>query len=206
MTKRIEFLEREQSVLEYLINATKAKGYPPSIREICTALNIKSVSTVHIHLENLERAGFISRSKSKTRAIDLSPTLGMAETMLEVPVLGTIAAGQPILAEETHGETIKLPEQMMPLHGDHFVLRVRGQSMVEAGILEDDYVVVHRQNTARNGDIIVALIENEATLKRFYAEKNGYRLQPENSTMEPIFVKDLSILGKVTATYRLLAP
>ncbi|HZX47100.1 MAG TPA: transcriptional repressor LexA [Clostridia bacterium] len=196
---------KQLEVLEFIKSEHFKKGYPPSVREICEAVGLKSTSTVHGHLERLERKGLIRRDPTKPRAIevlDISP-LSIARDMVEVPIVGRVTAGQPILAVENIEDTFPLPADF--LRGDDsFILTVRGESMIEAGILDGDYVVVKQQNYANNGDIVVALIEDEATVKRFYKEKDHIRLQPENSLMEPILVQDVTILGKVTGVFRRL--
>lgn len=196
---------KQLEVLEFIKSELFKKGYPPSVREICEAVGLKSTSTVHGHLERLERKGLIRRDPTKPRAIevlDCSP-LSIARDMVDVPIVGKVTAGQPILAVENIEDTFPLPADF--LRGDDsFILTVRGESMIEAGILDGDYVVVKQQNYANNGDIVVALIEDEATVKRFYKEKDHIRLQPENSLMEPILVQQVTILGKVTGVFRRL--
>ncbi|HOO11865.1 MAG TPA: transcriptional repressor LexA [Bacillota bacterium] len=196
---------KQLEVLEFIKSELFKKGYPPSVREICEAVGLKSTSTVHGHLERLERKGLIRRDPTKPRAIEVldSSPLSIARDMVEVPIVGKVTAGQPILAVENIEDTFPLPADF--LRGDdNFILTVRGESMIEAGILDGDYVVVKQQNYANNGDIVVALIEDEATVKRFYKEKDHIRLQPENSFMEPILVQDVTILGKVTGVFRRL--
>ena len=196
---------KQLEVLEFIKSELFKKGYPPSVREICEAVGLKSTSTVHGHLERLERKGLIRRNPTKPRAIEVldSSPLSIARDMVEVPIVGRVTAGQPILAVENIEDTFPLPADF--LRGDDsFILTVRGESMIEAGILDGDYVVVKQQNYANNGDIVVALIEDEATVKRFYKEKDHIRLQPENSLMEPILVQDVTILGKVTGVFRRL--
>jgi repressor LexA len=196
---------KQLEVLEFLKSELYKKGYPPSVREICEAVGLKSTSTVHGHLERLERKGLIRRDPTKPRAIEIldSSPLSIARDMIEVPIVGKVTAGQPILAVENIEDTFPLPADF--LRGDDsFILTVRGESMIEAGILDGDYVVVKQQNYADNGNIVVALIEDEATVKTFYKEKDHIRLQPENSLMEPILVQDVTILGKVTGVFRRL--
>lgn len=196
---------KQLEVLEFIKSELFKKGYPPSVREICEAVGLKSTSTVHGHLERLERKGLIRRDPTKPRAIEVldSSPLSIARDMVEVPIVGKVTAGQPILAVENIEDTFPLPADF--LRGDdNFILTVRGESMIEAGILDGDYVVVKQQNYANNGDIVVALIEDEATVKRFYKEKDHIRLQPENSLMEPILVQQVTILGKVTGVFRRL--
>jgi repressor LexA len=196
---------KQLEVLEFLKSELYNKGYPPSVREICEAVGLKSTSTVHGHLERLEKKGFIRRDPTKPRAIEIldSSPLSIARDLVEVPIVGKVTAGQPILAVENIEDSFPLPADFLR-GSDNFILVVKGESMIEAGILDGDYVVVKQQNHANNGDIVVALIEDEATVKRFYREKDHIRLQPENSLMEPILVKDVSILGKVTGVFRRL--
>lgn len=196
---------KQLEVLEFLKSELYKKGYPPSVREICEAVGLKSTSTVHGHLERLEKKGLIRRDPTKPRAIEIldSSPLSIARDMIEVPIVGKVTAGQPILAVENIEDTFPLPADF--LRGDDsFILTVRGESMIEAGILDGDYVVVKQQNYADNGDIVVALIEDEATVKTFYKERDHIRLQPENSLMEPILVQDVTILGRVTGVFRRL--
>ena len=173
------------------------------MREICEAVHLKSTSSVHSHLETLERNGYIRRDPTKPRAMEiLDDTFGLTRReMVQVPVIGTVAAGQPILAEENIEDYFPIPANMLP-NSQTFMLRVKGSSMINAGILEDDYVIVEQTSSASNGDIIVALIDDSATVKRFYKEDRQYRLQPENDTMEPIIVSEMNVLGKVVGLFR----
>jgi len=198
---------RQEQILDFIRSEIHRKGYPPSVREIGEAVGLSSSSTVHAHLAALERHGYIRRDPTKPRALEV---LDFRDTergvdprsVTAVPLVGAVAAGQPILAAENIEATLPLPAEFA---GDStFVLRVRGDSMVEAGILDGDYVVVRQQQTADNGDIVVALVEDEATVKRFYRESDRIRLQPENRAMEPIYVRDARILGKVVALFRRL--
>lgn len=198
---------RQQQILDFIRSEIHRKGYPPSVREIGEAVGLSSSSTVHAHLAALERHGYIRRDPTKPRALEV---LDFRDTergidprsVTAVPIVGAVAAGQPILAAENIEATLPLPAE---LAGDStFILRVRGDSMVEAGILDGDYVVVRQQPTARNGDIVVALLEDEATVKRFYREADRIRLQPENSALDPIYTRDATILGKVVALFRRL--
>ncbi len=195
--------DTQQLILDYIVEQTKVKGYPPSVREIGEAVGLKSTSTVHGHLQRLEKKGLLHRDPMKPRAIDVSANIALEENVRSVPILGRVAAGSPILAEQDYEGTIQLPEEMIG-HSECFVLAVRGESMIEAGIMDGDYVVVRKQSEAHNGDIVVAMIDGDATVKRFYRERGHIRLQPENSTMRPIITKKVTILGKVTASYRLL--
>ena len=207
--------EREQKILDFMKEEIKDKGYPPTVREICAALGIKSTSTVHKDLASLEREGLIKKDPSKPRALmivepeeetsDINDYRNAERTdVVEIPVVGRVAAGTPILAEENIEDSFPVPSRYVT-SGTSFMLTVRGESMVEAGIMDGDYILVQQQNTARNGDIVVAMIdgfESEATVKTFYKEDGHIRLQPENSTMNPIIVKDVHILGKVTGVFR----
>ena len=204
MTVQKQRGDMQTRILAYIEQEIKTRGYAPSVREIGEAVGLKSTSTVHGHLIRLEKKGLLHRDAMKPRAMGLSfSSLPPAEnvTLREIPVIGRVAAGTPILAEENVEETLTLPEDVVG-HGDVFILRVRGESMIQAGILNDDYIVVHKQPDANNGEIVVALIEDEATVKRFYKENGHIRLQPENDTMEPIIVPTVMILGKVVSLIR----
>ena len=189
--------DTQAKILAYIEKATLQKGYPPSVREICDATGLKSTSTVHGHLIRLEKKGLLYRDSMKPRAISVPSDHQMYRTeMINVPIVGRVSAGSPILATENIEDYIALPQSMLG-EGEHYVLGVRGESMIEAGIMDGDYVVVRKQPTAYNGDIVVA------TVKRFYRENGHFRLQPENSTMEPIIVPEVTILGKVVSLYRI---
>ncbi len=198
---------KQMQILEYMKKEVKEKGYPPSVREICNAVGLKSTSTVHGHLERLERKGYIRRDPAKPRAIeiftDVSSEADSAKEkeMLDIPIIGTVTAGTPILAVENIEDTFPLPLDYAP-SGDLFMLKVKGDSMINAGIFNKDLILVKQQKTAENGDIVVALIEDFATVKTFYKENGYIRLQPENPTMSPIIVRDVTILGKVVGLYR----
>ena len=205
--------DRQQQILKYMKDEIRAKGYPPTVREICSALGIKSTSTVHKDIETLVKQGYIIKDPSKPRALmvvdndeDSAPPSYAAEVSetVEIPVIGRIAAGTPILAEENVEDHFPVPARF--LHGKtNFMLNVRGESMIEAGIMDGDYILVEQQNTANNGDMVVAMIdgfESEATVKSFYKENGHIRLQPENSSMSPIIVNDVTILGKVRGVFR----
>lgn len=198
--------DKQQVILDYLKQETMAKGYPPSVREICEAVGLKSTSTVHGHLERLEKKGFIRRDPTKPRAIEIFDEdfqLNRRD-MVHVPILGKISAGQGMLAEENIEDYFPIPVQFAP-NATLFMLRVQGDSMINKGIFEDDLILVQQQNTARNGDVVAALINDEmATVKTFYKEIDHIRLQPENDYMEPIIVNDALILGKVVGLYRQL--
>ncbi|MCI8388056.1 MAG: transcriptional repressor LexA [Clostridiales bacterium] len=195
--------EREREIYNYILNAIRNEGYSPSVRDICTALNMKSTSTVHTYLERLERKGMIQKESGKSRTLRVENDAAHSSTTVRIPVLGKVAAGTPILAVENYEGYIDFPRPSSALTAnDLFGLRIQGDSMIEAGIFDGDLIVVEKRTTAEDGEIIVALVDDEATVKTFYQEKDGYRLQPENSTMEPIYVKDLLILGKVVASMR----
>lgn len=202
---------KQREILDFLNRQIQQKGYPPSVREICSAVGLRSTSTVHGYLQRLEKKGLIHKDPTKPRALKVTDGAGkpssnyfMGKELAAVPVVGKVTAGQPILAVENIEDTFPLPVEYIG-NSDAFMLKVRGDSMVDAGILDGDYILVRQQSTANNGDIVVALIEDEATVKRYYKEDGYYRLQPENQYMEPIIVKDgLSILGKVTGVFRLL--
>ena len=195
--------DTQAKILAYIEKATLQKGYPPSVREICDATGLKSTSTVHGHLIRLEKKGLLYRDSMKPRAISVPSDHQMYRTeMINVPIVGRVSAGSPILATENIEDYIALPQSMLG-EGEHYVLGVRGESMIEAGIMDGDYVVVRKQPTAYNGDIVVAMVEDDATVKRFYRENGHFRLQPENSTMGPIIVPEVTILGKVVSLYRI---
>ena len=197
---------KQQEILEYIKDEILRRGFPPAVREICEAVHLKSTSSVHAHLESLERNGYIRRDPTKPRAIEIlddSFQLTRRE-MVNVPVVGTVAAGQPILAAENIESYFPIPAEYMP-NEQSFMLKVKGESMINAGIFDGDLVLVEQCQTARNGEIVVALIEDGATVKTFYKEKAAIRLQPENDSMDPIIVTDVKILGKVIGVFRFLA-
>lgn len=194
---------KQQEILDYIKSQILNKGYPPAVREICEAVHLKSTSSVHSHLESLEKNGYIRRDPTKPRAIEIvddSFNLSRRE-IVNVPVIGTVTAGQPILATENIEGYFPLLSEDLP-KGETFMLKVKGESMINAGIFDGDQIIVKRQPTAENGDIIVALIADSATVKTYYKEDGYFRLQPENDTMEPIIVSDLTVLGKVIGLYR----
>ncbi len=195
--------DTQQRILAFIEQEIAQKGYPPSVREIGDAVGLKSTSTVHGHLRRLEARGMLRRDAMKPRAmevcVDSSPAYSSGIQM--VPLVGNVAAGSPILAEEYVEDQIPLPETLLG-EGTHFVLKVHGDSMINAGIMDGDYVVVRQQNTANNGEIVVAMIEGNATVKRFYRENGHFRLQPENSAMLPIITRSVDIAGKVVTVYR----
>lgn len=198
---------RQQAILDFIKHEVRTKGYPPSVREIGEAVGLASSSTVHGHLDRLEKKGLIRRDATKPRAIEVTDgsddsSMIMSQAVARVPLVGKVTAGAPILATENIEEYFPLPAHMV---GDYnvFMLSIVGDSMIEAGIHDGDYVIVRQQSSANNGDIVVAMTEeDEATVKRFYREKDHIRLQPENSTMEPIRLQNVTILGKVIGLYR----
>lgn len=192
---------RQKQILNYIYDYYRANGYPPSVREICAATGLKSTATVHAYLVQLEKKGYLNRNPQKPRAIDLMNRKMIDRDTVKVPLVGKVTAGQPILAQENIETTFILPKEMVP-DAEAFMLSVKGDSMIEAGILDGDYVIVKSTDTAENGDIVVALIGDEATVKRFYKERDHIRLQPENRFMQPIIVRDLKILGKVVGLFR----
>ncbi|MCI8692988.1 MAG: transcriptional repressor LexA [Lachnospiraceae bacterium] len=194
---------KQQEILDYIKDEILRKGYPPTVREICETVNLKSTSSVHSHLETLEKNGYIRRDPTKPRAIEIcDDSFQTVRTeMVSLPVIGNVAAGQPILAEENIVEYFPVPAEVVP-KGESFILNVRGDSMINAGIFNGDRVFVNACSTARNGDIVVALIEDSATVKTFYKENGYIRLQPENDTMDPIIVEDCQILGRVFGIFR----
>ncbi|HHX12473.1 MAG TPA: transcriptional repressor LexA [Clostridiales bacterium] len=196
---------KQREILEYLKSQIINKGYPPAVREICEAVSLKSTSSVHSHLETLEKNGYIRRDPSKPRAIEIIDdefNLSRRE-VVNVPLIGTITAGQPILAVENIEAYFPIPSEYMP-NEDTFMLKVKGESMINVGIFDSDKILIQKQSIAKNGDIVVALIEDEVTVKTFYKESGYYRLQPENDHMEPIIVPELTILGKVIGLFRML--
>lgn len=197
--------ETSKAILDFISEQVALKGYPPSVREICEAVGLKSTSTVHGHLRRLESRGQLRRDAMKPRAMEVTAD-GRAEEsspFISVPLLGAVAAGSPILAEENFDENLELPAFMVG-SGEHFALTVRGDSMIEAGIMNGDTIIVHRQSTANNGDIVVALLQGDATVKRYFKENGRFRLQPENAHMAPIYTPAVDILGKVISVFRVL--
>lgn len=197
--------KKQLEILEYIKEQILSKGYPPAVREICEAVNLKSTSSVHSHLETLEKNGYIRRDPTKPRAIEITDdtfNLTRRETV-NVPMIGEVAAGAPLLAQENISNYFPIPTEFMP-NAETFMLKVRGESMINAGILDGDMVLVEKCSTARNGEMVVALVEDGATVKTFYKESNYYRLQPENDDLEPIIVQEVSILGKVIGVFRFL--
>lgn len=204
MDKNASLNERQRDILEFIRNKTKSQGYPPSVREIGHAVGLKSSSTVHMYLCQLEEMGLIRRDPAKPRAIIIvkdESEDSMALNVQQIPVIGKVAAGTPILAEENIENYMAVPSDLLG-KGNYYILRVQGDSMIDAGILDKDYVIVREQRDAANGEIVVALLEDEATVKRFYKMADHYKLQPENSAMEPIITRELTILGKVAGLLR----
>lgn len=202
-------IDKQQQILSFIEQHTREKGYPPTVREICAAVGLNSPSTVHGYLSRLEKAGYIIKDAANSRSIRLASKANTGQlvsvdksTILEVPVIGAISAGQPILAEENIERTFPLPQDFAR-GSEVFMLRVRGESMINAGILDGDYVIVRKQSTALNGEIVAALVEDSATVKTFYKENGHFRLQPENDALSPIIVNEVSILGKVIGVYRI---
>lgn len=195
---------KQQQILEFIKEEILKKGYPPAVREICEAVHLKSTSSVHSHLETLEKNGYIRRDPTKPRAIEIvDDSFQMVRReMASIPVIGTVAAGQPILAQQNIEGYFPVPTDVLP-PGETFILNVKGDSMINAGIFEGDQIFVQQCNTARNGDIVVALVDDSATVKTFYKENGHIRLQPENDTMEPIIVQNCAILGKVFGVFRI---
>ncbi len=197
---------KQREILEYIKNEILNKGYPPAVREICEAVKLKSTSSVHAHLESLEKNGYIRRDPTKPRAIEIMDenfNLTRRE-VVNVPVIGSVAAGAPILAVENIEAYFPLPADMMP-NQNAFLLNVKGDSMIKAGIFEGDKVLVQQQPTAENGELVVALVDDSATVKRFYKEAGHIRLQPENDAYEPIIVTDCTIMGKVFGVFRIFS-
>lgn len=194
---------KQKEILEYIKSEIINRGYPPAVREICEAVHLKSTSSVHSHLESLEKNGYIRRDPTKPRAIEIVDdnfNLTRRE-IINVPIIGTIAAGEPLLAVENIEGYFPILAEEMP-KGEVFMLNIKGESMINAGIYDGDKILVQKQSVAENGEIIVALLEDSATVKTYYKEDTHYRLQPENDTMEPIIVSELNILGKVIGLYR----
>lgn len=203
MNNGANLTERQKQIMNYIRDKIKSSGYPPSVREIGEAVGLRSSSTVHNHLVQLEEKGFLKKDPSKPRAIipvELADNISVSNTIL-LPLVGRVAAGIPILAEQNIEEYMPVPVDFIG-SGEHFLLTVKGDSMIEAGIYDGDYLIVRKQYDARNGEIVVALIEEEATVKRYYKRDNEIELRPENSNMKPMFFKDVQILGKITGLLR----
>lgn len=196
--------KRQQMILDYIKDYCKTHGYPPSVRDIGKAVGLKSSSTVHMYLVQLEQRGYIRRDPARPRAIIVTKDeteIDLEMSVRQIPVLGKVAAGTPILAQENIDNYMSVPVDLLG-QGNYYILRVQGDSMIEAGILDKDYVIVHEQHDASNGEIVVALLEDEATVKRYYKMADHIRLQPENSAMAPIITQEVSILGKVAGLLR----
>nr|WP_317448214.1 transcriptional repressor LexA [uncultured Sellimonas sp.] len=197
--------EKQSEILEYIKAQILERGFPPAVREICEAVHLKSTSSVHSHLETLEKNGYIRRDPTKPRAIEIldeSFNLTRRE-MTQVPIIGRVAAGEPLLAEQNIEDYFPIPVERLP-NNQTFLLRVRGDSMVNVGILDGDYILVEQRPTAENGEIVVALVEDGATVKRFFKEDGHYRLQPENDSMDPIIVDEVTVLGKMIGLLRFM--
>ena len=195
---------KQQEILDFIKSEILSRGYPPAVRDICEAVHLKSTSSVHSHLETLEKNGYIRRDPTKPRAIEIMDEnfYMLRKEISNVPLVGTVAAWQPILAAENIESYFPIPTEYLP-NAETFMLRVKGESMVNAGIYDGDRILVQQQNTADNGDIVVALLEDSATVKTFYKEEGHYRLQPQNDSMNPIYVDEVTILGKVFGVFRL---
>jgi repressor LexA len=204
MAKSGELTDKQREILEYMKECILNKGYPPAVREICEAVHLKSTSSVHAHLESLEQKGYIRKDPTKPRAIEiLDDNFNLSRReVVNIPIVGTVTCGEPILAEQNIEDYFPVLPNYLNARGTTFMLKVKGDSMVNVGIYDGDLVMVEESNTARNNDIVVALIEDEATVKRYFKENGHYRLQPENDFMDPIIVDELSILGKVVGLFR----
>ena len=194
--------DKQSEIYEFLKTYTENKGYPPSVREICEAVSLRSTSTVHGHLKRLEKKGMIKRDPSKPRALEIAELSAPKKEMINIPIVGKITAGLPILATENIEDTFPIPLDYIKHDKELFMLRVSGQSMINVGIRDNDLAIIESTQNAINGDIVVALIDDSATIKRFFKEKNHIRLQPENDTMDPILVDDCKILGKLVGIFR----
>lgn len=197
--------DKQREIIEYIKEMILKKGYPPAVREICEAVHLKSTSSVHSHLESLEKNGYIRRDPTKPRTIEiLDDDFALTRReLVNVPVIGTVAAGVPILAEQNIEDYLPIPAEILP-NKEVFMLKVKGNSMIEAGIYNGDKVIVAKQPNAENGDKVVALVDDSATVKTFYKENGHFRLQPENSSMDPIILDQVEILGKVIGLFRMM--
>ena len=198
----LDIKDKQLEVYNFLKTYTENRGFPPSVREICEAVGLSSTSTVHGHLKRLEKKGFIKRDPSKPRALEIIELNNNKKEMINVPIVGKVTAGLPILATENIEDTFPLPLEYIKHNKELFMLRVTGESMINVGINNGDLAIIEKTESAENGEIIVALIDNEATIKTFYKEDGHIRLQPENDTMEPIIVDNCSVLGKLVGIYR----
>ena len=196
---------KQSEILEYIKNEILNKGYPPSVRDICEAVKLRSTSSVHAHLETLEKNGYIRRDPTKPRAIEiLDDNFNLVRReVVNVPIVGRVAAGEPILAVENIENYFPIPAEYMP-NEESFMLKVKGESMINAGIMDGDHIIVKKSQDVHNGDIVVALLEDSATVKTFYKEHDHIRLQPENDSMDPIIVENIEILGKVFGVFRFM--
>ena len=198
----IDIKDKQLEIYNFLKTYTENKGYPPSVREICEAVGLSSTSTVHGHLKRLEKKGLIKRDPSKPRALEIAELNQSKKEMINIPIIGKVTAGLPILATENIEDTFPVPLEYVKHDRELFMLRVTAQSMINVGINNNDLDIIEKKESAENGDIVVALIDNEATIKRFFKENDHFRLQPENDTMDPIIVENCSILGKLVGIYR----
>ena len=198
----MEIKGKQSEIYEFLKIFTENKGYPPSVREICDAVGLKSTSTVHGHLKRLEKKGLIKRDPTKPRALEIMEMNEHKKEMINIPIVGKVTAGMPILATENIEDNFPIPLNYVKHNNELFMLKVTGESMIKAGINDGDLAIIEKEVSAENGDIVVALIDNEATIKRFYKEKDHIRLQPENDTMAPILLNNCNILGKAIGLYR----
>lgn len=198
----VEIKDKQSEIYRFLIAFTEKKGYPPSVREICEAVSLKSTSTVHGHLKRLEKKGLIKRDPTKPRALEIIELNASKREMLNIPIVGKVTAGLPILATENIEDTFAIPMDFIKHDRELFILRVSGESMINIGVRDGDLAIIEHADSASNGEVVVALIDDEATIKRFFKENNHIRLQPENDTMDPIIVESCSILGKLVGLFR----
>ncbi|MCY6356659.1 transcriptional repressor LexA [Clostridium sp. ZS2-4] len=194
--------DKQTEIYEFIKIYIREKGYPPSVREICKGVGLSSTSTVHGHLARLEKKGMIKRDSTKPRTIEILKDPPIKQEMVGIPIIGKVTAGEPILAVENVEDTFPISLNFIPSNKDLFMLRISGESMIDAGIMNGDLAIIEKTNYAANGDIVVALIDNEATIKRFFKEKDYIRLQPENKTMSPIIVENCTIIGKLIGLFR----
>ena len=194
--------KKQVEIYEFIKKQVHEKGYPPSVREICVAVGLSSTSTVHGHLSRLEKKGLIKRDPTKPRTIEIIGDASSRKEMINIPIIGKVTAGMPILAVENIEDTFPLPIEYIHSNNELFMLRISGESMIDAGIMDGDLAIIEQTSTAKNGDIVVALIGEDATIKRFFKEKGHYRLQPENKNMTAIIVPDCTIIGKLAGLYR----
>lgn len=194
--------DKQTEIYEFIKTHIREKGYPPSVREICKGVGLSSTSTVHGHLARLEKKGMIRRDSTKPRTIEILKDPPIKKEMVSIPIIGKVTAGEPILAVENVEDTFPISLNFIPSNKDLFMLNISGESMIEAGIMDGDLAIIEKTNYAANGDIVVALIDNEATIKRFFKEKDHIRLQPENKTMSPIIVEDCAIIGRLIGVFR----